>query len=117
MTSQGRSVRPGSAYHAAALSFVLHAQSPFLPTLRGDVRVFVSEDTFWGGGGADLTIFYVDRPQIAAFHRFWKQVCDQFDPCLYPQVCRTICLIPSIAPQRVNGELFISLHSFIVLES
>ena len=33
-------IEEGSAYAAAALSFVLHARSPLVPTLRGDVRVF-----------------------------------------------------------------------------
>lgn len=86
MQSRGRDCSAGTTYHAAALSFVFHAQSPFVPTLRGDVRVFVTGDQCWAGGGVDLTIFYVNEPQIAAFHTHWKQLCDQFDPSFYPLV-------------------------------
>lgn len=86
MQSRGRPCAPGSQYHAAALSFVLHAQSPFMPTLRGDVRIFMNGDSYWGGGGVDLTIFYVNKPEIVQFHRHWKQICDEFDTSLYPQV-------------------------------
>ena len=46
----------GAKYSACALSFVLHARSPLVPTLRGDVRIFAVEgvDEFYGGG-IDLT--------------------------------------------------------------
>merc|ERR1712176_1223835 len=34
-------VKAGDAYSAAALSIVLHARSPFVPTFRSDVRIFL----------------------------------------------------------------------------
>ena len=37
----GRGIAEGAPYSACALSFVLHARSPLVPTLRGDARVFV----------------------------------------------------------------------------
>lgn len=86
MRSRGRDCQPGMIYSAAALSFVCHAQSPFIPTLRGDVRIFATGDQFWGGGGVDLTVFYINRAQIARFHMHWKQVCDEFNASFYPQV-------------------------------
>lgn len=86
MRSRGRNCEPGIAYQAAALSFVCHAQSPFVPTLRGDVRIFATSDQFWAGGGVDLTVFYVNEMQIARFHKHWKCVCDEFDTSFYPQV-------------------------------
>lgn len=88
MRSRGRDCQPGMSYQAAALSFVCHAQSPFVPTLRGDVRVFAMGDQFWAGGGVDLTVFYVNETQIARFHTHWKHICDEFDPLFYPQVGR-----------------------------
>lgn len=90
MQSRGRECLPGTEYKAAALSFVLHAQSPFIPTLRGDVRIFSTGDQYWAGGGVDLTIFYTNCQQIASFHRYWKQICDKFDPSFYPQVRKKI---------------------------
>lgn len=101
MRSRGRQCTPGTEYEAAALSFVLHAQSPFVPTLRGDVRVFTTENQFWAGGGVDLTVFYVNRPQIARFHRFWKGVCDAYDPTFYPKVRSELCG-PSYALAHAN---------------
>lgn len=66
----------------------MHAQSPHVPTLRGDVRIFASEGGISVGGGVDLTVFYVCPEQIAAFHRHWKSVCDAYDADLYSKVCQ-----------------------------
>lgn len=42
----------GARYSACALSFVLHAASPHVPTLRGDARCFsVDGADEWFGGG------------------------------------------------------------------
>lgn len=73
-------------YRAAALSYVCHAQSPFVPTFRGDVRVFTTGDQYWAGGGVDLTVFYVNEVQISAFHKHMRRICDEFDTTFYPQV-------------------------------
>lgn len=48
MSSRGRSginKEGGQSYSAAAMSLVFHARSPFVPTLRADVRVFDVEGT------------------------------------------------------------------------
>lgn len=109
MTSRGRHISAGMSYEAAALSFVLHAQSPFLPTLRGDVRIFAAGGQAWGGGGCDLTIFYVDRPSFRQFHTHWRDVCDTFDPALYAQFktqCDDYFYLPARAEHRGVGGLF-----------
>ena len=51
----GANIPAGAKYSACALSFVLHARSPLVPTLRGDARVFVVGEDEWYGGGLDLT--------------------------------------------------------------
>lgn len=109
MASRGRSIPSGSEYRAAALSFVLHAQSPFIPTLRGDVRIFAADGLVWGGGGADLTVFYIDQPAFAQFHRHWQEVCDRFDPSFYPcfkKNCDSYFYIPSRGEHRGIGGIF-----------
>lgn len=109
LISRGRDIQTGAPYRAAALSFVLHAQSPHVPTLRGDVRVFASGDSVWGGGGADLTIFYVDRPSFKRFHQHWRSVCDKVDRSLYDkfkQQCDDYFYIPSRAEYRGIGGIF-----------
>lgn len=106
---KGKQCTAGSPYSASALSFVLHAQSPFVPTLRGDVRVFMNGGEYWAGGGVDLTIFYCNRAQITAFHRHWKTVCDEFD-CSYYSTFKKQCdeyfYIPSRKEYRGVGGIF-----------
>ena len=109
MASRGRHIPPNTPYSAAALSFVVHAQSPFIPTLRGDVRVFMADGRYWAGGGVDLTVFYVDREVVAQFHRFWKRVCDAFDTRFYPDFkknCDDYFYIPAREEYRGVGGLF-----------
>ncbi|KAI0567792.1 Coproporphyrinogen 3 oxidase [Gracilaria domingensis] len=100
---------PGEPYSAAALSFVLHAQSPHVPTLRGDVRMFSTNEGFSVGGGVDLTVFYVNREQIMTYHQHWKAVCDLYDAKLYYKLkkqCDEYFFIPSRAEYRGAGGLF-----------
>lgn len=109
MASRGRVIPPGTPYSAAALSFVLHSQSPFIPTLRGDVRIFAAAGRVWGGGGADLTIFYVDRPAFSQFHAHWRDVCDQFNPAFYPRFkrwCDDYFYLPARGEHRGVGGIF-----------
>lgn len=110
LASRGRDdIQAGASYRAAALSFVLHTQSPHLPTLRGDVRVFASGSSVWGGGGADLTIFYVDRPSFKIFHQHWRDVCNKLDTSLYNRFkrqCDDYFYIPSRAEYRGVGGIF-----------
>ena len=82
MCSRGReNVKAGDRFEAAALSLVLHARSPHVPTLRGDARCFVVFDEndepreAWYGGGCDLTPCYVVEDDIRGFHAHWRDVC------------------------------------------
>ena len=82
MCSRGReNVKAGDRFEAAALSLVLHAKSPHVPTLRGDARCFVVFDEndepreAWYGGGCDLTPCYVVEDDIRGFHAHWRDVC------------------------------------------
>mmetsp|Transcript_4097 Transcript_4097/g.10314 ORF Transcript_4097/g.10314 Transcript_4097/m.10314 type:complete len:333 (-) Transcript_4097:1-999(-) len=82
MGSRGReNVKEGDRFEAAALSLVLHAKSPHVPTLRGDARCFVVFDDMdepraaWYGGGCDLTPCYVVEDDIRGFHAHWRDVC------------------------------------------
>ena len=37
------------------------------------------------GGGCDLTPSYLVDEGIVVFHRYWKSVCDNYGPDLYPK--------------------------------
>lgn len=66
----------GARYSAAALSFVLHARSPLVPTLRGDVRWFKVGAHEWYGGGLDLTPSYLFDDDCEHFHSRLRQLCE-----------------------------------------
>jgi hypothetical protein len=120
MRSRGRECDAGSVYEAAALSFVLHFQSPFLPTLRGDVRVFAIGDEAWGGGGVDLTPFYVDIPLFTGFHKFWRDICDDFDETYYKKfskACDDYFYIPFRGGRNAANATLIFVACVCVLSS
>jgi coproporphyrinogen III oxidase len=85
---QSTDVRAGDRYSAAALSMVLHTRSPFIPTFRSDVRIFMVESASaateeggdpavktWLGGGADLTPYYLSADDIRGFHICYRDLC------------------------------------------
>ena len=90
MTARGRAgvdAAGGQRFRAEALSLVLHARSPRVPTLRGDARRFVVLDddgaaprASWFGGGCDLTPAYLDDGDAAAFNAYWRGVCEARRP-------------------------------------
>lgn len=93
MSSRGReNIDPkgGQSYSAAAMSLVFHSAHPFVPTLRADVRVFEVGGEKWFGGGCDLTPFYVSEEDFASFHRYWKNLCDDFDPTVSQLACKDV---------------------------
>ena len=71
----GTTISEGARYSACALSFVLHAYSPLVPTLRGDARIFVVGDDEWYGGGLDLTPSYVEPDDCMHFHTSLAELC------------------------------------------
>ena len=75
----------GARYSACALSFVLHAHSPLVPTLRGDARVFVVGDDEWYGGGLDLTPSYVEADDCEHFHASLSALCGTHGEVLIPE--------------------------------
>lgn len=109
MSARGRAVREGQPYRAAALSIVLHARAPPVPTLRGDVRVFAVGDDVWFGGGADLTPAYLYDDDARDFHAFWKAVCDRHGGGLYERFkawCDDYFFLPFRREHRGIGGIF-----------
>lgn len=72
-------------FFATGVSIVIHPQNPFVPIIHMNVRYFeLSDGSSWFGGGIDLTPSYVFHEDGVFFHSALKDVCDQFDPTLYP---------------------------------
>lgn len=64
--------RPGIAgrpWEAMGVSLVLHPRNPHVPTVHMNVRFFVAGDTWWFGGGMDLTPYYPMEEDCVHFHR------------------------------------------------
>jgi coproporphyrinogen III oxidase len=122
MSARGRpGVDPagGQKYSAVALSLVFHAASPYVPTLRGDVRAFAVEGCggAWVGGGADLTPAYLFEDDAAAFHAHWAALCDAHAApsdahskralyASYKAACDAYFYIPARREHRGAGGIF-----------
>src|SRR5258706_12900166 len=58
----------GRAYEAMGVSVVLHPRNPYCPTVHLNVRFFSAGDTWWFGGGMDLTPYYGFADDARHFH-------------------------------------------------
>ena len=74
----------GRPWEAMGVSLVLHPRNPYVPTVHMNVRFFVSGDTWWFGGGMDLTPYYPFEEDCAHFHRANREALAPF-PGLHPR--------------------------------
>jgi coproporphyrinogen III oxidase len=75
-----------SEFFATGVSIVMHPHSPMVPIIHMNVRYFEmtgKKNTWWFGGGIDLTPHYVDEEDATYFHKKLKQVCDQHHATYY----------------------------------
>jgi coproporphyrinogen III oxidase len=76
----------GENFYATGVSIVLHPENPHIPIIHMNVRYFqIDENTYWFGGGIDLTPHYIVSSQARLFHEQLKHVCDQFSIDFYPK--------------------------------
>lgn len=73
-----------SEFYATGVSIVMHPGNPFAPIVHMNIRYFeLPGQTWWFGGGIDLTPIYVDEKEAAFFHQALKNTCDRFDASYY----------------------------------
>jgi coproporphyrinogen III oxidase len=79
-------------FFATGVSIVLHPSNPMVPIIHMNVRYFELQrtgqahtETWWFGGGIDLTPHYVNEDDAKYFHGELKRTCDQHHPSYYPQ--------------------------------
>jgi coproporphyrinogen III oxidase len=72
-------------FYATGVSIVLHSQNPWMPIIHMNVRYFEMGDTWWFGGGIDLTPHYVIEEEAVHFHSQLKKVCDKHHVDFYPK--------------------------------
>ena len=77
---------PAREFFATGVSIVLHPKNPWVPIIHMNVRYFEGgADTYWFGGGIDLTPHYVIPEDAQFFHQSLQAVCDRHDPAYYPE--------------------------------
>jgi coproporphyrinogen III oxidase len=78
-------------FFVAGLSMVLHPKNPMAPTVHLNYRYFEtanpdgSAQTWWYGGGCDLTPSYLFDEDAIHFHKTIKDACDAHDKNYYPR--------------------------------
>ena len=78
-------------FYAAGLSMVLHPLNPMAPTVHLNYRYFETQNadgspnTWWFGGGTDLTPSYLFDEDAIQFHKAIKEACDKHDKSYYPR--------------------------------
>jgi len=78
-----------SEFFATGVSIVMHPVSPMVPIIHMNIRYFeMSNDTWWFGGGIDLTPHYVQADDAKYFHQRLKAVCDEHHPTYYGEFKR-----------------------------
>jgi coproporphyrinogen III oxidase len=82
--SAARPELAGRAYEAMGVSLVLHPRNPYCPTVHMNVRFFSAGETWWFGGGMDLTPYYGFEDDARHFH----SVCREAVGTHYPRFKR-----------------------------
>ncbi|RPB18785.1 Coproporphyrinogen oxidase [Terfezia boudieri ATCC MYA-4762] len=78
-------------FFAAGLSMVLHPYNPMAPTVHLNYRYFETmrpdgtTQSWWFGGGTDLTPSYLFDEDVIHFHKTIKEACDKHDKDYYPK--------------------------------
>ena len=76
----------GKDFFATGVSVVLHSRNVTHPIIHMNVRYFeIDSETYWFGGGIDLTPIYINKESAKNFHIQLKQLCDRYDKTMYPE--------------------------------
>ena len=75
----------GRAYEAMGLSLVLHPRNPYCPTVHMNTRFFSAGETWWFGGGMDLTPYYGFVEDARHFHATCRDALAPYGAEYYPR--------------------------------
>jgi coproporphyrinogen III oxidase len=78
----------GQPYEALGLSLVLHPRNPYCPTVHMNTRFFSAGETWWFGGGMDLTPYYGFVEDARHFHATCRDALASFGADYYPRYKR-----------------------------
>ncbi|HJN38497.1 MAG TPA: oxygen-dependent coproporphyrinogen oxidase [Gammaproteobacteria bacterium] len=71
-------------YEATGISMIFHPRNPHVPTMHANLRYFQCQDTWWFGGGMDLTPYYGYREDAIHWHQSCQTACSASTPNPYP---------------------------------
>ncbi|MEU1626491.1 oxygen-dependent coproporphyrinogen oxidase [Streptomyces sp. NPDC020096] len=108
-TEPGRALDGG--FFATGLSMVVHPRNPWVPSFHANFRYFEVDDgdTWWFGGGADMTPSYGFEEDARHLHQTLKDCCDRFEPGFYgpaKQECDRYFYLPHRQETRGIGGIF-----------
>ena len=83
--SASRPQLAGQRYEAMGVSLVLHPRNPYCPTVHLNLRLFCAGDSWWFGGGMDLTPCYGFADDARHFHATCKRALEPFGADLHPR--------------------------------
>lgn len=73
-------------FYATGVSIVIHPSNPNVPIIHMNTRYFeLDENTWWFGGGIDLTPIYIVSEQAAEFHKTLESTCNKYSADYYPK--------------------------------
>ena len=78
----------GQRYEAMGVSLVLHPRNPYCPTAHMNVRFFESGNSWWFGGGMDMTPYYGFADDARHFHAACRDALAPFGADYYPRFKR-----------------------------
>jgi coproporphyrinogen III oxidase len=107
--SASRPELAGRSYDAMGVSLVLHPRNPYCPTVHMNVRFFSAGDTWWFGGGMDLTPYYGFEEDARHFHSVCREALAPFGADYYPrfkQWCDTYFHLSHRGEPRGIGGIF-----------
>lgn len=99
----------GKPFFAAGVSTICHMFNPHAPIAHMNVRLLAVGDTFWVGGGADLTPFIPYDEDTAEFHAAMRMACTEMGPKAYEAYkawCDEYFYIPHRQSCRGVGGIF-----------
>ena len=83
--SASRPQLAGQRFEAMGVSLVLHPRNPYCPTVHMNVRFLAAGDTWWFGGGMDLTPYYGFEEDAKHFHAACKRALEPFGAERHPR--------------------------------
>ena len=78
-------IEDNPTFWASGISLVAHMNSPKMPAIHMNTRMFWTPVGSWFGGGTDLNPMIEVAEDTEFFHNVLKQACDKHDAAYYPK--------------------------------